>query len=195
MFYILLMGNHLDSSKEDLIRMKKVFAGYKVFSFENCFPAEKIKWICKKINENDSLFIYFSGHGKIIGKRIHGKMHMLSSWVNPDNSCVDSYTIDTILSNINCEKMFLISDTCHGGNFGNFYTGKTKLTFISSSDIIHQSNEYKSADKKPAGILTYLFEEYSQEILYSEKNILYLAKDIYKKYNLKKNPILKKFNT
>jgi hypothetical protein len=138
------------------------------------------------------MILYFSGHGKIIGKRIDNKMQMLSTWINHDGSYIDSYTIDKILSIITCQKIFLVSDSCHSGNFGNFYTGKTPLIFIGSSSIINTSTEYKKDSKNPAGILTYLFEKYN--ILYSEEDLESLINIIYKEHKIKKKAIVKKFN-
>lgn len=192
MFYFLLMGNHLDSCKEDITRLKNIFK--KSYFFIDCYPLKVLSLYLNKINKDDVLFIYFSGHGKIIGKRIDYKMRLLSSWINPDYSYIDSYTIDKILSNINCKKIFLVSDTCHSGNFGDFYTGESPLIFIGSSDIIHKSYEYKSDNKTPVGILVYLFEKYYKEILYLNIDILPLVDKIYKEYKITKNPIVKTFN-
>ena len=134
-----LIGNHLESCKEDISRMTLFLEkrGFICEKFFDCYPEEELlKFINKNnFNKNDLLYIHFSGHGKVIGKKINNKIEMISTWVNPDYTDCYSYNIDNILSSLNC-KIILISDSCHSGNFGNFFIGNNSYLFIGSSSIV-----------------------------------------------------------
>ena len=193
--YALIMGNFLKSCKEDVSRLKNFLDKYnsKVVTCTDCFPQKEIlKFLHEnKISEKDLFLIHFSGHGKNIGRKINGKMQMLSTWVNPDESLVSSFNIDKILSNLEC-KILLTSDSCHSGKFGDFFTGKYPFIFIGSSSIIEISKEYNIGSKEKTGVLVCLLEfifDKLQNITFDE--LLKISKEFFKKNNIKKNPVIK----
>ena len=200
MIYLLLMGNHMKSCKEDVYRINDIFSKYdntRVVVSIDCYPEKELITFLNdyEIKERDTFFIHYSGHGDVIGKRINEKMTLISTWINPDKTYVYSTTIDNILTSIKCNKIYLLSDSCHSGYFGNFYKGKTPLIFIGSSSIINVSNEYNNGNGKPVGILTHLLEKYHKDILYSDpNNIINLIKEIYRKYKITKSPVIKLLN-
>jgi len=195
--YALLMGNHLESCKEDVKRMDLLLSknGFKCKNIFDCYPEkELISYLNKyKFNKNDLLYIHFSGHGRLIGKKINNKMSMVSTWVNVDFTDCYSFNIDKILSSLNCNFM-LISDSCHSGSFGDFYKGESPCLFISSSSVIQLSNEYKIGSNINAGSVTCFFEFiFNNNILENiNKNFLdERIKFFYKKYKIKTNPTIK----
>lgn len=206
-FHALLMGNSLESCREDVRRMEKILKNMKIFPkiCFDCYPQQEILNFLEKtkIEENDLLLIQFSGHGKIVGKSINGKVEILSSWVNPDNKNCLSINIDKILSKVKC-KIILISDSCHSGNFGNFYEGKYPFFFIGSSSIIRTSTEYNIKSNKKSGVLVAFFEYIFSKINSIEelKNFKELNGDMFKKecdlffkkYKIHKTPVIKEIN-
>lgn len=159
--FAISMGNHLESCKEDVIRLeilcRKLNANYEgVF---NCNPQKDILnfIVNKNFSNKDLLIIHYSGHGKLVGKNINGKMEMISTWISNDMKTLNySNDIDNILSNIKC-KILLISDSCHSGRFADFYTGEN-LIFMGSSTVTNQSKEYSIDNKKKCGILINILE-------------------------------------
>ena len=204
------MGNSLDSCRNDINTLKNIFNSdieNIIHSFTDCYPEKEIKIFLKenKIQEDDIVLVYFSGHGKLIGKRVKNKMEMVSTWVNPDGSYVYSFIIDYILSQISCKRIVLISDSCHSSGFGKYYTGKSPYIFIGSSSIISTSNEYNipkgsqeyipNSKTQSLGILTYLFIDFHRDILYGNPdNIISLINTVYKKHKITKLPIVKLYS-
>lgn len=195
--YALLLGNHLDSAKEDIDRMNKLLTrlNFNCVSFFNCFPKEEIiKFINNnKLNFDDLLYVHFSGHGNIKGIKVENKMIMISSWVNPDISECYSIDIDKILSKINCN-IILISDTCHSEKFGEFYTGNKPFLFIGSSSIVMKSYEYNFVSLKKTGALTLLFEHMFKIIFLDEITIDNFKKEtisFFNKNRIRVKPIIK----
>lgn len=160
--YLLTMGNSLDSCKEDVKRIISLYATQckKVAEKYECFPKYELLEFIKDIifESNDLLIIHFSGHGEYLGKRINGKMEMVSTWINPDGThlCCDEVT--DILSKLNC-KILLISDSCHSGNFGKFYDGNNIFIFMGSSSILKITKDYTISSKEKAGILINILEK------------------------------------
>lgn len=198
--YCLLMGNSLQSCKNDTIHMEKIFKCYNsdIEIFTDCFPKKQILDFLnsKKITSKDILLIHFSGHGRLIYKNINNKLQPISNWVNPDNSLVYSYEIDHILSNLNC-KIILISDSCHSEKFGELYYGKTPFLFIGSSKINDVSTEYSNFSKEKTGIIVCLLKYIHQN--HSLNNLTYskmmnLINNFFKKKYLKSKPVIKIVN-
>jgi len=160
-----------------------------------CFPKEEIiKFIKnKKLSEEDLLLIHFSGHGENIGRKINGKMEMLSSWVNPDDTLVSSFVIDQILSKINC-KILLSSDSCHSGKFGDFFTGESPFLFLGSSSIINVSKEYNINSEKTTGILVCLIEQFFKNITIDFKDFVKMSNAFLSKNKIKIKPVFKRKN-
>lgn len=144
--FVLSMGNHLESCREDVRKLYNIFNKLKITSYLfifDCNPKEQLmKYVQDKtFTEKDLLIVHYSGHGKLVGKQINGKMEMLSTWLSYDmktNIC--SNDIDIILSYLRC-KIFLLSDSCHSGRFGDFYTAFHML-FIGSSSLTDQSKDF-----------------------------------------------------
>lgn len=190
--HALLMGNELDSAKEDVYRMGKLLGSYtkNIKVCIDCYPLKELQSFCKQeIKEKDLLIIYYSGHGQRLGKKIKGKMELISTWINPDGSYCYSDTIDKILSKINCQ-IILLSDSCYSGNFTNHYIGSFPLLFIGSSSVISISKEYNFKNKKTSGTLICLFEEFSLTdiCLFEEVPIKFL-----KRNKIKIRPVIKKY--
>ena len=87
--FALSMGNHLESCREDVIRLeilcRKLNANYK--SVLNCNPQKEIlNFVANNhFSDKDLLIIHYSGHGKLVGKNtINGKMEMISTWICSD---------------------------------------------------------------------------------------------------------------
>ena len=164
-----------------------------------------------EISSDDILWIYFTGHGKILGKRINGNVKMISTWIynnsNNDECYVYSYKIDSLLTGVDAN-IVLMSDSCHSGGFTNFYTGSSPLIFVGSSSIIHTSinvsdgilvnllesyiipnvSSYMKYEVIGCGIFMNIFmKEFSDALnIYSKKNNI-LSKPIIKYYNIIQN--------
>jgi len=196
----LLMGNHMESCKEDVLRMTNLLNKFNVNIEKkfDCYPKKEIlKFIKnKKFQKTDLLYIQYSGHGEIVGRKINGKIEMVSCWVNPDGSKCSGDEIDFILSTLNC-KIILVSDSCHSGNFGNFYKGNNPYLFIGSSSIINKSGEYLIGPSK-VGILVSFFEYiFSQIQTINDINFVFIEENIKKffiKNKIKIKPVIKKYN-
>jgi len=202
--YTISIGNHLSSCKEDVKKMEKIMKQLKIEckTFYDCNPLYEIQKFIenKKLLLNDLLIIHYSGHGKIVGRKIENKVEMISTWLCSDEKTQNySNDVDLFLSKLNCQ-ILLISDSCHSGRFGDFYIGITPYVFIGSSSIINQSKEYSFTDDKKikSGALINLFEY----ILTKVKNIENLTfthleeytNNFYKEYNIKIKPVLKSKN-
>jgi len=203
MIYALLMGNSLESCKEDVKRMENILKEFHSVIEINydCHPMEVMSKFIKKystyFDSDDILYIHYSGHGRVIGKRIKGKLEMISTWVSSDDRLTYSYQVDRILSNIKC-RIILVSDSCHSGNFGNFYSGKSPYLFIGSSSVINTSTNYKfRRSHTKSGILVCLFE---YAALFGDLNIIFQDMDVNKledmtfeflqKHRLKIKPVI-----
>ena len=105
--FALLIGNHLESCREDVKRIKEILK-IECHIVMNCNPHEELlKFINRELLESDLLIIYYSGHGKFLGKNINGKMQILSTWLNGDMSKhIFSSDIEIILSNLKCQIFF-----------------------------------------------------------------------------------------
>lgn len=194
--YCLLMGNHLDSCKRDVILFKEIFKKYStsIKLVIDCFPQKELqKYLLEKnFNINDLLIIFYSGHGQRIGKKINGKVEIISTWINPDGTYVYSYIVDKILSSLNTN-IILISDSCYSGSFGHFYQGKGPFIFIGSSNTINRSDDYNFSGE-PTGALVNLFEYILQKVKISDLNqeiVISLTQDFYKMKKIKIRPVLK----
>ena len=193
------LGNHLESCREDVLRFEKLFnkINAKYLCLFNCNPQIEITNFIKnnKILEKDLLVVHYSGHGKLIGKNINGKMEMISTWLCNDNKTHNySYEIDYILSKLPC-KILLISDSCHSGRFGDFYTGKN-MTFIGSSTITNQSKEYALNGKIKCGILINILEYTLDHIPFNELNFSSMEefiREFCKQHRIKIRPIVKSY--
>lgn len=198
--YALVMGNSMESCKEDVKRMTMLLSKYNgnIKTRIDCNTYNEIVYFCNSniFNENDLLIIHYSGHGKNIGKKINNKMEILSAWVNNDKSLTCSYSIDIILSKVNCSKI-LISDSCHSGNFSNFYKGSFPLLFIGSSSIVSLSNEYTIFHKEKTGVLVCLWE-----YILSKKSLQELTLSDFKEttnyffnqHKVRVKPVIKTYN-
>ena len=193
------LGNHLESCREDVLRFEKLFhkIDAKYLCLFNCNPQKEIEIFIqdKQLCEKDLLIIHYSGHGKLIGKTINGKMEMISTWLCNDNKTYNfSDDIDHVLSKLPC-KILLISDSCHSGRFGDFYTGKN-MTFIGSSSITNQSKEYLLEGRTKCGILINILEYTLERILFHEitfSSMEEFIREFCKKHRIKIRPILKSF--
>lgn len=125
----------------------------------NIFPECEIINFLKNVEDNDLLFIYFSGHGgDLVSLQTPGNLGLLSSWINYDGSYFLSYTLDVILSNIKQKcKIILFSDSCYSGKFLSNYSGSNSVYFLGSSDVSTQTSSYIQ-DGIKYGALTFLFE-------------------------------------
>ena len=195
--YALLMGNHLESCKEDVKRLDILLTkkGFNCESIFDCNPEKELVSFLNryKFTEDDLVYIHFSGHGQVFGKKINNKMEMISTWIDQNFTDCYSYNIDKILSSLIC-KFILISDSCHSGNFGNFYTGIYPSLFISSSSIIQKSGEYKIGYVKNAGAITCFLEFILRKINIEDLDKTFLNENLkffYKKYKIKSNPVVK----
>ena len=197
--FVLSMGNHLDSCREDVKKLKVLLKNKGDFvEIYDCNPQEEILRFIKnkKFEYNDLVIIHYSGHGRFVGRQINGKMEMISTWLHA-NEKTHSYSndIDFILSSLNC-RILLISDSCHSGKFGDFFTGKNPYIFIGSSSITNQSTEYlfKNNEKK-TGALVNLFEYILIKIPRIDKlNLLLLqthVKKFYEENKIKIKPVIK----
>jgi hypothetical protein len=194
--FVISMGNHLQSCMEDVDRLRNLLNGDKVIfvSKFNCNPQEEILNFLKNniISSKDLLIVHYSGHGRLLGKIINGKMEMISTWLCGNMKSYNySYDIDLILSNLTC-KILLISDSCHSGRFGDFYTGNN-LIFIGASSITNQSKEYSFNNKNKSGIIINILETINLDKL----DPLTLQKHIQefcKKHNMKIQPVFKEIS-
>jgi len=197
----LLIANTIESCKEDVKIMKSLFLNSKVCI--DCNTEKEVYNFCnnKKFNKNDLLIIHYSGHGEKIGKKINGKMSIISTWINNDiinNDVTQTHsdTIDSILSKLNCQ-ILLISDSCYSGNFGNFYKGNSRLVYIGSSSINHISKEYIINFDKKTGVLACLFEEILKKYKLDEITVsefINLSEKFFNKNRIKIKPIIKIFD-
>lgn len=198
--YVLLISNSVESCKEDVRRMKILLSKYtnKIKTYIDCDIEEKISNFCKSIRftKNNLLLIHYSGHGKMVGKKINNKMEMISTWINSDGSLTHSDNIINILTKVDCFKI-LISDSCHSGNFTNSYTAESPLLFIGSSSLINLTNEYNIFHNKKSGILVCLFEYFFNQISLKQltlSNLNEMIKSFFTLYNVKASVIIKTFN-
>lgn len=193
--YGLLMANEILSAKEDVRIMQKILSGNKIKLCFDCNPEKELLNFCNenKLETDDLLIIHYSGHGERKGKKINGKISIVSTWINPDDSHCYSFNIDYILSRLKC-KIILLSDSCYSGNFGNFYYGKSLFLFIGSSSFIETSKEYNIEEMK-TGILIHIFKEIHENI--KTIHILQIQEIIKRKINLYKikiKPVIKVIN-
>lgn len=203
--YGLLMGNSLDSCKRDVTKLRSLIKFDHVKECFDCDTKIELDNLLKyPYNQNDLVIIQYSGHGRIVGKRINGKIEMLSSWVNSHNkkererdlSITTSDYVDNILNKISCSKI-LISDSCHSGNFTNFYKSKFPLFFIGSSSIINVSTEYIFASKEKIGVLVALFDDIFSIKEIHDLSLSYLEKYIdifYRSHKIRVKPVIKCYN-
>ena len=194
------MGNTIESCKEDVKNMKILLNRYdaKIKICIDCHTLNEVINMKKSFEPhiNDLLIIFYAGHGKMLGKKINNKMEIISTWVNNDNSLTHSDKIDNILSLINCNKI-LISDSCHSGNFSNFYKGDSPFLFIGSSSIVSLSNEYIIFHNKKTGVLVSLFEYLLVEKSFSDLTLSDFTKKTITFFNhnkIKVKPIVKIYN-
>lgn len=170
----LLMGNtykgtkfkNLPCCEHDVEKIGKLLVEKLDFKQENVskrinvFPEQEIVNFLKNVEENDLVFIYFSGHGGNLVSSIHvpKNVGLLSSWINPDGTYFLSYHLDILLSHITKKcKIILCSDSCYAGKFLSNYFGKNEIYFIGSSDVATQTSNYESSNTK-YGALTLLFD-------------------------------------
>ncbi len=205
--FVLSIGNHLDSCKNDVHLLHSLLRPYTnyFYSYFNVDPYIVLTDFLQKNNlqTTDLLIIHFSGHGKNIGIKLD-KMYMMSTWLTHDYKHVISYNIDKLLSTLSC-RIFLLSDSCHSGTFGDWFTGNCPFIFLGSSSIIGLSSEYNSqmckvktnkqnsqTDKNGALVLffKYLldnnsFYDITPQIFTDSLNNFYKDHKIYIKYTLK----------
>ena len=188
--FVLSMGNHLQSCMEDVNRLRKLVKNNDKVSFVaafNCNPQRELEKFIKSniFSENDLLIVHYSGHGKLVGRTINGKMEMISTWISSDMKTYNySNDIDTILSNLPC-KILLLSDSCHSGRFGDFFTGYD-LIFVGSSSITNQSKEYTFDNRNKSGILIHILENINLDKLNFS-----LIQEFCKKHKIKVFPVVK----
>jgi hypothetical protein len=190
----LVMGNSLLSCKEDVTRIEYILHKYEFFVKKrvNCFPKKEIESL--KTEENDLLYLHYSGHGIKRGKMINGKAELLSCWINPDNTVVNSYEIDKIISKFNCQ-IILTSDSCNSETFGKYFTGKNKFIFIGTSGLNRISSSYSINNKPFAGSLTCLYENILEEKKEIEIDIIQKRyKSFFHKNNIKNKLVIKELN-
>lgn len=194
--YALLIGNSLESCRNDVKRMKILLekCNYTVIQLTDTYPRDELLKFIKdhgsSLKTNDLFYFHYSGHGKITGQTINGKMEMVSGWMNPDGSLVHGWEINSILVNIPCQ-ILLVSDSCHSEGFGN-YCGDSPYVFIGSSSLIEISKEYSVKGEK-TGILTCLLERIiSRDSLSTipTDELLKRAKFLFGRY-CKNKPIIK----
>lgn len=196
--FALLIANHIESCKEDVKNMANLLKNINIKTKEeyDCNPQTVLLNFIKGKDfcSDDLLIIHYSGHGRIVGRQINDKMEMISTWLSGDGkSNIFSNDIDFILSNVNC-RILLISDSCHSGRFGDFYTGKFPYIFIGSSSITNLSKDYSFNKEKKTGILINLFEYILEKQDITELTFPLLQKyaiDFYQKYMIKTKPTLK----
>ena len=207
--YTLLMGNSLDSCIEDIKLMEDILnklynstPKYIIKPCFNCYPQRELIIFLNKYShlfkKEDTLYIHYSGHGEVVGKRINNKLEMISTWVNPDNTHTYSNIIDKIWSRVNCQ-IILVSDSCHSGEFGKFYTGDAPYLFIGSSSIIDRSYEYIIYHSKKTGCLVGLFEyiikNKSIDLFNGNpidiKQLKSITRNFFKRNKIKVKPIIK----
>jgi len=110
--FALLLGNTykntLKSCENDLYILEKSLKNmnFKIkIKIDSHLEKELEEFISEtNFKENDLLFIHFSGHGKLYGKKINKKVHLISSWINEDGSLFYSDILDSILSKIKVKK-------------------------------------------------------------------------------------------
>jgi hypothetical protein len=199
--HVLSMGNHLESCKEDVRKMEKIMNGMKIQckTVYNCNPQNEIIKFSenKGLKPNDLLIIHYSGHGRVVGRKIINKVEMISTWLCGDEK-IHNYSndIDFILSKLNC-RILLISDSCHSGKFGDFYSGKQPYLFIGSSSIINQSTDYSFSNENKSGALVNLFEYILKRIEIKKLTFHLLneyTQQFYKENNIKIKPVIKSKN-
>lgn len=206
--YALLIGNDLalnkslglDTCDEDIKRITNLLPKNKTYLqiYRNCNPKDALNKFLESVGKanlisTDVLYIYYSGHGDVVGKKINGKIVLLSSWIY-EKIHIYSDEIDAILSTVPC-KILLASDSCHSGEFGKFYTGKSSYLFIGSSSIVNKSKEsFKIKNLNPAGILTCLFENMQLNPFDNPQEFEKAVYDFFTKYRIKILPIIKRIN-
>lgn len=169
--YALLIGNTynntLTSCKKDIYILEKILKSenYTTRIVCDCYPEKEItKFIQNiKLEKEDLLFIHFSGHGKLYGRKINelvrtkkdGKVRLYSSWVNPDNTLFCSCDMKKILSCINIKKIIIISDCCHSETFGD-YDGTSEFLFIGTTNISGIARSYP----QDLGAIAYIFNHF-----------------------------------
>jgi len=186
--FSLLIGNHLDSCKEDVKKMQNILKKYNsdIKTCLDCNPKKELLSYLKYRNmqKNDIFILHFSGHGERIGRKIKNKVELVSTWLNIDKTYTYSFEICDILSRLNC-KIFLFSDSCHSGNFSNFYNGNNPFIFIGSSKFVNKSDDYKF-DNKYSGALVNLFEYFITKTDIYNLNINKLKELTYEFYKINK---------
>lgn len=158
----------LHSAKEDLSRMKELLTKFSFlennihFCLNDNIEKNLVKFL-QQSKENDLLVIYYAGHGgELVGSiYVPKNVGLMSSWIQYDGKYILSYTIDTLLSEIdkNCN-IILLSDSCYCGNFLNYYKSKikNKLLFIGASTSTSKTSEYIWKDKNISGAIVILLE-------------------------------------
>lgn len=196
--YALLIGNSMDSCKEDVKLLKGLFKKHNCIIksvFDGYPDVELINFIkiySDKITKDDLFYFHYSGHGVLRGVIINGKLEMISGWSNPDLSITSSLIIDKILSGLYCN-ILLTSDSCSSGGFGDHYTGRSPYVFLGSSTFIESSTEYKIKKEKTgiiACIIQYIFINKNIKTV-SRFDFSEAIKHFYTRYRIINKPVIK----
>ena len=195
--YALLMSNDLKGCQEDVIRLEKILLpfNFKITTKRICYPRIEIENFLKTVINPDLIYIHYSGHGIKRGKKINNEHKIVTSWLNPNKTVVNSDDIDRILSEIKCN-IILTTDCCHSETFGNYYVGKFPFIFIGTSALSMLSRTYALNGEPLHGSLVYLFEyliKNNHEI--SLENINKYNKQYFKENGISSHLIIKTRNS
>jgi len=199
--YVLLIGNSLKSCKNDIDIVEKLLKDDAIFIQKykdvNILKTLSIFFKDLILNKDDLLIIHYSGHGEMLGKKINGKIDIISTWKNMDGTHVYSSNIDKILSKLDCH-IFLLSDSCHSGYFGKYFIGKSPFLFIGSSKGVFPSTQYRKKHTNVYfGALTYIMEYIINNNKFKSINLnefINLSNKMFRKYKFKSLPVIKSFN-
>jgi len=133
-----------------------------------------LKKFLKTCKEDDLILIYFSGHGEKPCTSMHlpREIGLCSTWINPKGTSVFSYWIDKLLSDVDFKcKLILLSDSCHSGQFLEYYYGINHIQFIGSSSSMTKSFNHTIKNKKYGALthlFTYLIDIYSDNVIFNQ---------------------------
>jgi hypothetical protein len=189
--YALLLGNTYDntlkSCKSDIYILEKILKteNYIIKTVCDSYPEKEITDFIRdiKLNEEDLLYVHFSGHGKLYGKKLDGKVRLISSWVNPDGTLFYSCDLKRIFDSLHIKRIILTCDCCHGETFGEF-NGKSEFIFLGTSNISGIARSYSHDN---LGAIAYIFH-------YFFLNTIELNIENLKKYKIIPVSLIIKFN-
>lgn len=193
--FALLMCNNLKGCQEDIIRLDKMLYDFEKVKKIYCYPKKEIEnfLLNNNFEENDLLYIHYSGHGVKRGKKVNGSVKILTAWLNPDKSVTTSNEIDAMLSKLKCD-IILTTDCCHSSTFGDFYTGNSPYTFIGTSSLNTISKTYL-VNGALLGSLVSLFEHLiDSNIEINIANLKQSYKKFFKERNMQSELIIKSFS-